>query len=48
MPGLLDVDDLALCDDLEEDLRAMLGCFVEVNKNETLKGVWKLMQKRAR
>ena len=30
MPGLLYAYDLVLCGELEEDLRAMVGCFVEV------------------
>ena len=30
LPGLLYVDDLVLCGKLEEDLRAMVGQFVEV------------------
>ena len=30
MPGLLYADDLALCGKLEEDLWAMVECFVEV------------------
>ena len=30
LPGLLYADDLVLYGDSEEDLRAMVGCFVEV------------------
>ena len=30
LPGLLYSDDLVLCVESEEDLRAMVGCFVEV------------------
>ena len=30
LPGLLYADDLVLCGELEEDLRAMVGRFVEV------------------
>ena len=30
LPGLLFVDDLVLCGELEEDLRAMVGSFVGV------------------
>ena len=30
MPGLLYADDLVLCGELEEDLRTMVGCFVEL------------------
>ena len=30
LPGLLYVDDLALCGESEEDLRAMVGSFVVV------------------
>ena len=30
LPGLLYADDLVLCDESEEDLRAMVGQFVEV------------------
>ena len=30
LPGLLYADDLVLCGESEEDLRAMVGCFVEV------------------
>ena len=30
LPGLLYVDDLVLCGEMEEELRVMVGCFVEV------------------
>ena len=30
--GLLYVDDLVMCDESEEDLRAMVECFVEVRR----------------
>ena len=30
LPGLLYADDLVLCCESEEDLRAMMGCFVGV------------------
>ena len=30
LPGLLYADDLVICGELEEDLRVMMGCFVEV------------------
>ena len=30
LPGLLDADDLVLCGESEEDLRAMMGQFAEV------------------
>ena len=30
MPGLLHADDLVLCDESEEDLRATMGHFIEV------------------
>ena len=36
-PGLLYVDDLVLCDELEEDLRVMVGRFAEVCKVGGLK-----------
>ena len=35
--GLLYEDDLVLCGELEEDLRAMVGCFVEVCRRRGLK-----------
>ena len=34
---ILYADDLVLCDELEEDLRAMVGCFVEVCRRRGLK-----------
>ena len=37
LPGLLHRDDLVLCDESEEDLRAMLGRFVEVCRRRGLK-----------
>ena len=37
LSGLLYADDLVLCDELEEDLRAMVGCFVEVHRRSGLK-----------
>ena len=37
LPGLLYVDDLVLCTELEEDLRVMVGCFVEVCRRRVLK-----------
>ena len=37
MPGLLYSDDLVLCGELEEDLRARVICFVEVCKRRGLK-----------
>ena len=36
LPGLLYADDLVLCGELKEDLRAMVGCFVEVCRREGL------------
>ena len=30
LPGLLYADNLVLCDELEEGLRAMVGCFAEL------------------
>ena len=30
LPDLLYADDLVLCDELEEDLRRMMGWFIEV------------------
>ena len=36
-PGLLNVDDLVLCDESEEDLRAMSGRFAEVCRIRGLK-----------
>ena len=37
MLGLLYADDLVLCGELEEDLRAMVGCFVGVCRRRGLK-----------
>ena len=37
LPGLLYVDYLVLCDELEEDLRVMLGRFAEVCRRRELK-----------
>ena len=37
LPGLLYVDDLVLCGEWEEDLRAMMGRFVEVCRRRRLK-----------
>ena len=37
LPGLLYTDDLVLCDESEEDLRAMVGWFVEVGRRRRLK-----------
>ena len=37
LPGLMYADDLVLCGELEEDLRAMVGCFVEVCRRIGLK-----------
>ena len=37
LPGFLYADDLALCGESEEDLRAMLGRFAEVCKRKGLK-----------
>ena len=37
MPGLLYEDDLVLSGELEEDLRAKVGCFVEVRRRRGLK-----------
>ena len=34
LPGLLYTDDLVLCGESEEDLRAMMGRFVEVCREE--------------
>ena len=34
LPGLLCADDLVLCGELEEDLRGMVGWFVEVCRRE--------------
>ena len=33
LPGLLYVDDSVLCDEPEEDLRAMMGRFLSVQEN---------------
>ena len=37
MPCLLYADDLVLCGDSEEDLRAMVGLFAEVSRRRELK-----------
>ena len=37
LPGLLYADDLVLFGELEEDLRAMVGRFIEVCKRRNLK-----------
>ena len=37
LPGLLYTDDLVFCGESEEDLRAMVGCFVEVCRRRGLK-----------
>ena len=37
LPGLLYVDDMVLCGELEEDLRMMVGYFVEVCERRGLK-----------
>ena len=37
MPGLLYADDLVICGESEEDLRAMVGHFVEVCRRRGLK-----------
>ena len=37
LPGLLYVNDLVLCGESEEDLRAMVGRFVEVCRRRRLK-----------
>ena len=37
MSGLLYADDLVLCAESEEDLRAMLVCFVQVCRRRDLK-----------
>ena len=37
LPGLLYADDLVLCGDLEEDLRAIVGRFIEVCRRRRLK-----------
>ena len=34
MPGLLYADDLVLCCDSKEDLKVMVGCFVEVCRRD--------------
>ena len=38
LPGLLYADDLVLCCESEEDLRAMVGRFAEVCRRRGLKG----------
>ena len=37
MPGILYANDLVLCDELEEDIRAVLGRFVEMYRKRGLK-----------
>ena len=37
MPGLLHAHDMVLCCKSEEDLMAMVGCFVEVCRRRDLK-----------
>ena len=37
LPGLLHADDLVLCGELEEDLRATVGRLVEVCRRKELK-----------
>ena len=37
LPGLLYADDMVLCGEWEEDLRAMVECFVEVCMRRGLK-----------
>ena len=37
LPGILYVDDLVLCGELEKDLRAMVGWFAEVCRRRGLK-----------
>ena len=37
LPGLLYADDLVMCGVSEEDLRAMVGRFVEVSRRKSLK-----------
>ena len=37
LPGLLYADDFVLCGESEEDLRVMVGCFVEVCSRRGLK-----------
>ena len=37
MPGLLYTDDFVLCAESEEDLKAMMGRFVEVCRRRSLK-----------
>ena len=37
MPGSLYADDLVLCDESEEDLRAIVGRFIEVCRRRDLK-----------
>ena len=35
LPGILYAADLVLCDESEEDLRVMVGCFVEEKRSES-------------
>ena len=37
MPGLLYADDLVLCGESEEDLKVMVGCFVEMSRRRGLR-----------
>ena len=37
LPGLLYTNDLVLCSELEEDLRAMMGRFLKVRRRKGLK-----------
>ena len=37
LPGLLYADDLVLCGESEEDLKAIVGCFAEVCRRRGLK-----------
>ena len=37
LPGLLYADDLVLCGESEEDLIAIVGCFIEVCRRRGLK-----------
>ena len=37
LPGLMYADNLVLCGESEEDLRAIVGCFVEVCRRRGLK-----------
>ena len=37
LPHLLYIDDFVLCGELEEDLREIVGCFVEMCRSRGLK-----------